>query len=156
MPPGGGGIIKVSTLRLLSHDGMVKSEVMGTFPTPSTASTSCYASWAIQIKNCACATRPVHAALIQSPPPAPLTLPLRSRAARSSQSDSRPPPPLGCIVQRALNNRWLKEQGVPELRLPSRDSGIPIAKPNRRADEGGNYLDQAASWNSDESQSSMI
>jgi hypothetical protein len=73
------------------------------------------------------------------------TLTLRSRAARSSQSDSRLPPPLGCVVQRALNNRWLKEQGVPELRLPCRNSGNIVAKPNRRAYEGGNYLDQAAS-----------
>jgi len=31
-----------------------------------------------------------------------------------------------------------------ELRLPCRDSGIIDAKPNRRADVGGNDLDQAA------------
>jgi RNA-directed DNA polymerase len=60
------------------------------------------------------------------------------------------------IVQRALNNRWLKEQGVPELRLPCRESGIPWAKPNRSADEGGNDLDQAASRSRGESQSSVI
>ena len=44
------------------------------------------------------------------------TLPLRSRAARSSQSVSRLPPPLGCLVRYALNNACLKEKGVPELR----------------------------------------
>jgi hypothetical protein len=60
------------------------------------------------------------------------------------------------IVQRALNNRWLKEQGVPELRLPCRESTIPRAKPNRRADAGGNDLDQAASRSRGENQSSMI
>ena len=38
----------------------------------------------------------------------------------------------------------LKEQGRPELRLPCRGSGITHAKPNRRADLGGNDLDQAA------------
>jgi hypothetical protein len=48
------------------------------------------------------------------------------------------------IVQQALSNRRLKEQGVPELSLPCRDSSIYGAKPNRKADEGGNYLDQAA------------
>jgi hypothetical protein len=48
------------------------------------------------------------------------------------------------IVQQALSNQRLKEQGVPELGLPCRDSGITDAKPNRRADKGGNDLDQAA------------
>jgi hypothetical protein len=60
------------------------------------------------------------------------------------------------IVQRALNNRELKERGVPELRLPFRDSGITDAKPNRRADPEGNYLDQAASRSRGENQSSVI
>jgi hypothetical protein len=36
-------------------------------------------------------------------------------------------------------------RGVPELGLPCRDSGINRAKPDRRADKGGNDLDQAAS-----------
>ena len=48
------------------------------------------------------------------------------------------------IVQQSLSNQRLMEQGVPELRLPCRDSGIHEAKPNRRADAGGNDLDQAA------------
>ena len=33
------------------------------------------------------------------------------------------------LVRIALNNRVLKEQGVPELRLPCRESGIHEAKP---------------------------
>ena len=53
-------------------------------------------------------------------------------------------PPLWCLVRFALNNRRMKEQGVPELRLPCRDSGIMEAKPDRRADEGGKDLDPAA------------
>ena len=44
----------------------------------------------------------------------------------------------------ALNNAYLKEQGVPELRPPRRDSGMMEAKPVRRADEGGKYLDPTA------------
>ena len=48
------------------------------------------------------------------------------------------------LVQQALSNQRLKEQGVPELRPPCRASGMHEAKPNRRADEGGNDLDQAA------------
>ena len=60
------------------------------------------------------------------------------------------------IVQRALNNRWLKEKGVPELRPPCRGSGIHEAKPNRGADEGGNFLDQAASRSRGENQNSVI
>jgi hypothetical protein len=84
------------------------------------------------------------------------TLARRSMGAGSSQSVSRPPPPFGCVVQRAMNNRMREERGVPELRLPCRESGIHEAKPNRRADEGGNDLDQAGSRSGDESQSSMI
>lgn len=60
------------------------------------------------------------------------------------------------VVQQALNNRVLKERGVPELRLPCRDSGVYRAKPNRRADKGGNYLDQAASRSQGKSQSLVI
>jgi hypothetical protein len=65
-------------------------------------------------------------------------------------------PPLCCLVCYALNNRMLKERGIPELRLPCRESGIHEAKPNRRADEGGKDLDQAALRSRDESQSSVI
>ncbi len=49
-----------------------------------------------------------------------------------------------CLVRFALNNACLKEQGVPGLRLPCRESGIVEAKPDRRADEAGNDLDPAA------------
>jgi len=62
--------------------------------------------------------------LIQSPPPAPSPFRCAPGLLPSSQSVSRLPPPLGCIVQQALSNQRLKEQGVPELRLPCRDSGI--------------------------------
>ena len=44
----------------------------------------------------------------------------------------------------ALNNTYLKEQGVPELRMPCRDSGFKEAKPNCKADSGGKHLDPTA------------
>jgi hypothetical protein len=67
---------------------------------------------------------PLETILIQSPPPAPSPFRCAPGLLPSSQSVSRLPPPLGCIEQQALSNQRLKEQGVPKLRLPCRDSGI--------------------------------
>ena len=58
------------------------------------------------------AEAPLCGGLIRSPPPAPSPL-----AGQPAGCLSRGlPPPLGCLVRFALNNAYLKEQGVPELR----------------------------------------
>ena len=47
--------------------------------------------------------------------------------------------PRGCLVRFALNNAYLKEQGVPELRdCPAAIVASKEAKPIGSADKGGN------------------
>ena len=70
--------------------------------------------------------------------------PQRVLAHESELIQSPPPAPSPSCASPSTTPTYLMEQGVPELRLPRRDSGMVEAKPVRRADEGGKYLDPTA------------